>query len=221
MPLDYTSNTFSEVYKDDYSDSAGFHRILFNSGRPLQARELTQLQTILQTQIQRFADNVFLDGAAVGSSGAGVQKAAYVILENLASGRNAKDYEGVTLVGPASTDTSGLRFHVVHAEEAGTGRERGRVDLGRRARRSRGVALQGDLGFADLEGPRARCLEGCDTLGQHRPVSRLAVPEHGHLARERPGDLHTQIVAGHAFFAPRLALMRWRARTSSVRSRSL
>jgi hypothetical protein len=118
MPLDYTSNTFSEVYKDDFSDSAGFHRILFNSGRPLQARELTQLQTILQTQIQRFADNVFLDGAAVGSSGAGVQNAAYVILENLPSGRFAKDYEGVTLVGPSSTDTSGLRFHVVHAEES-------------------------------------------------------------------------------------------------------
>ena len=118
MPLDYTSNTFSEVYKDDYSDSAGFHRILFNSGRPLQARELTQLQTILQRQIQRFADNVFLDGAAVGSSGAGVQKAAYVIIEHLPSGHTAKEYEGVTLVGPANTETSGLRFHVVHAEEA-------------------------------------------------------------------------------------------------------
>ncbi|WP_341715289.1 DUF4815 domain-containing protein, partial [Limnobacter sp.] len=95
-----------------------FHRILFNSGRPLQARELTQLQTILQTQIQRFADNVFLDGASVGASGAGVQSASYVIIENLPSGRLAKDYEGVTLVGPASTDTTGLRFHVVHAEEA-------------------------------------------------------------------------------------------------------
>ena len=65
MPKDYTSTTFSEVYKDDYADSDGYYRVLFNSGRPLQARELTTLQTILQTQIQRFASNIFLDGAAV------------------------------------------------------------------------------------------------------------------------------------------------------------
>ena len=63
MPKDFTSTTFSEVYKDDWADSNNYYRILFNSGRPLQARELTQLQTILQEQIRRFADNVFLDGA--------------------------------------------------------------------------------------------------------------------------------------------------------------
>ena len=76
MPQDYTSTTFSEIYRDDYADSAGFQRILFNSGRPIQARELTQLQTIIQEQIRRFADNIFLDGAAVSSAGAGVQETA-------------------------------------------------------------------------------------------------------------------------------------------------
>ena len=65
MPKEFTSTTFSDVYKDDYRDSDNYHRILFNSGRPLQARELTQLQTILQNQIQRFADNIFLEGAGV------------------------------------------------------------------------------------------------------------------------------------------------------------
>ena len=41
MPQQFNANTFKNVYKDDFADSAGYHRILFNSGRPLQARELT------------------------------------------------------------------------------------------------------------------------------------------------------------------------------------
>ena len=44
-------NTFSTVYNDDYADSDHYHRILFNSGRALQARELTQSQTIIQKEI--------------------------------------------------------------------------------------------------------------------------------------------------------------------------
>ena len=86
MPTEYTSSTFSEVYKDDYVDSAGYHKILFNSGRALQARELTQLQTILQEQIRRFASNVFLDGAAVGASGTGLFCVSYVIVEEIPTG---------------------------------------------------------------------------------------------------------------------------------------
>ena len=53
-----TDQTFSTTYKDDFADSAGFHKILFNSGRALQARELNQLQTILQEQISRFGNNI-------------------------------------------------------------------------------------------------------------------------------------------------------------------
>ena len=48
----YTSTTFSSTYKDDFADSNNFHRILFNSGRTLQARELTQSQTITQKEIE-------------------------------------------------------------------------------------------------------------------------------------------------------------------------
>ena len=118
MPTEYTSSTFSEVYKDDYSDSAGFHKILFNSGRPLQARELTQLQTILHEQIRRFADNVFLDGAAIGASGTGLFCVSYVVVESIPTGYTAKDYVGVTLQGPPDTFTSGLQFEVIHAEDA-------------------------------------------------------------------------------------------------------
>ena len=43
-----------DPYYDDYDESKNFHRILFKPGLAVQARELTQLQTILQNQIDRF-----------------------------------------------------------------------------------------------------------------------------------------------------------------------
>ena len=69
MPTTFTSNVFSSTYKDDFLDSDNYHRILFNSGRALQARELTQMQTIIQEEIARFGRNIFKDGAAVNPGG--------------------------------------------------------------------------------------------------------------------------------------------------------
>ena len=72
MATTLTKTVFNSTYKDDFADSAGFHKILFNSGKALQARELTQLQTILQNQIQRFGDNIFKEGAVVKPGGVNV-----------------------------------------------------------------------------------------------------------------------------------------------------
>ena len=47
MATTFTDTLFSTKYKDDYADSDGYYRILFNAGRALQARELTQMQTII------------------------------------------------------------------------------------------------------------------------------------------------------------------------------
>lgn len=52
-------------YFDDFDESKNFHRILFRPGYPVQARELTQLQTILQNQIERFGKHIFVNGSSV------------------------------------------------------------------------------------------------------------------------------------------------------------
>lgn len=52
-------------YYDDFDYKKGFHRILFNPGRAVQARELTQMQTILQKQIDRFGEWAFKEGSLV------------------------------------------------------------------------------------------------------------------------------------------------------------
>ena len=52
-------------YYDDFAESKNFHRVLFRPSFAVQGRELTQLQTILQNQIERFGEHVFKDGAMV------------------------------------------------------------------------------------------------------------------------------------------------------------
>ena len=52
-------------YYDDFSKSKNFHRILFRPAFAVQARELTQSQTILQNQIEQLSDHIFEHGAMV------------------------------------------------------------------------------------------------------------------------------------------------------------
>lgn len=52
-------------YYDDFDEDKKFVRMLFRPGRAVQARELTQLQTIFQKQIERFGNFMFNEGAIV------------------------------------------------------------------------------------------------------------------------------------------------------------
>jgi hypothetical protein len=52
-------------YYDDYDEEKNFHRVLFRPAVPIQARELTQLQTILQNQVERFGDNIYRQGTII------------------------------------------------------------------------------------------------------------------------------------------------------------
>ena len=52
-------------YYDDFDITDNFHRVLFRPGFAVQARELTQLQSILQNQIERHAQNVFKEGTII------------------------------------------------------------------------------------------------------------------------------------------------------------
>jgi hypothetical protein len=60
-----TINFNTEPYYDDFDEDSKFYRILYRPGYAVQARELTQMQTILQNQISRFGDHVFKEGAMV------------------------------------------------------------------------------------------------------------------------------------------------------------
>ena len=62
-----TQNTNLNVspYFDDFDDSKNYNKVLFKPGFPIQARELTTLQSILHNQIEKFGQYFFKEGSVV------------------------------------------------------------------------------------------------------------------------------------------------------------
>ena len=54
-----------DPYYDDFDETKQFNRVLFKPAKAVQARELTQLQTILQKQVERFGSNVYKEGTVI------------------------------------------------------------------------------------------------------------------------------------------------------------
>ena len=63
MPQETNLNV--SPYFDDFDEEKNFKRVLFKPGVPVQARELTQLQTILQNQVEKFGQHFFKEGSMV------------------------------------------------------------------------------------------------------------------------------------------------------------
>ena len=52
-------------YFDDFDPKKDYYKVLFKPGYPVQARELTSLQSILQNQVEKFGQHFFKEGAKV------------------------------------------------------------------------------------------------------------------------------------------------------------
>ena len=115
MASTFIQSVFASTYKDDYKDSDNYHRILFNSGRALQARELTQLQTIIQSEMARFGRNIFKEGASVNPGG-GTCNSKYTFVK---LNTTTNTLPTASIVGNIFTgQTSGLRARVIEVVAA-------------------------------------------------------------------------------------------------------
>ena len=63
MPIETDLST--SPYFDDYKANNDYYKILFKPGVPVQTRELNQLQTMLQSQVEKFGDVIFKQGTIV------------------------------------------------------------------------------------------------------------------------------------------------------------
>ena len=61
----YQSSPYYDDYVSSGNEAKGHLKILFKPGIPVQTRELNQLQTLLQTQVDRFGSHVFEEGSRV------------------------------------------------------------------------------------------------------------------------------------------------------------
>ncbi len=67
MPLETNLNT--PPYYDDFDANNNFYRVLFRPSTAVQARELTQLQSILQDQVEKFGKHIFVEGSIIDGCG--------------------------------------------------------------------------------------------------------------------------------------------------------
>ena len=114
-----------DPYFDDFDADKQYHRILFKPARAVQARELTQMQTILQNQIERFGSNIYKDGTIV--TGINITTRTDLFYVKLVDQENFTDPEAYKqtederfeLVGASS----GLRAEIVEASNGFQTRE--------------------------------------------------------------------------------------------------
>lgn len=104
MPINTDLNV--TPYFDDYNEDNNYHRVVFKAATPVQARELTQLQSILQNQVERFGENILVEGTIVkGGNFNEIQKFPYVkILDNNTDDQTVvmENYVGASIVGQNS-----------------------------------------------------------------------------------------------------------------------
>lgn len=89
MPLETDFDT--SPYFDDFDENKKYYRILFRPTVAVQARELTQLQTMLQNQIDKFGNKILNDGSIIsGCSPTTIRSFDFVrVADNFTANANA------------------------------------------------------------------------------------------------------------------------------------
>ena len=104
-------------YYDDYVADNQYYRILYKPGYAVQARELTQQQTIQQQQISRFGHHVFTEGSIVIPGQFGIDRNIdYVKIKDIDNSNNAvtmSNFINQTVVG----QTNGITAFVIEVAD--------------------------------------------------------------------------------------------------------
>lgn len=88
-------------YYDDFDPTKNYHRILFKPGVAVQARELTQSQTILQDQVSKFGAGLYADGSKISGGNITVDN-NIVTAKIVNTDLNIANYTGLYIVGATS-----------------------------------------------------------------------------------------------------------------------
>jgi len=115
-----------EPFYDDFQASNGakeenYMRILFRPGYAVQARELTQIQSIIQNQIKQFGDHIFQNGSPVyGGQITYDLKVPYIKLQTSYNGSDVDVEDFDSAIVRNVSGTSKIRAKVVASDESQT-----------------------------------------------------------------------------------------------------
>jgi hypothetical protein len=71
-------NLNSSPYYDDFDPQKNYHRVLFTPGVAVQARELTQLQTVLSDQLSQLGSFSLKEGAVISGCEQKIENFSFV-----------------------------------------------------------------------------------------------------------------------------------------------
>ena len=116
-------------YYDDFDPDKDYYRVLFKPGFPIQARELTTLQSILQNQIESFGSHIFKEGSIVIPGNVVYDDQFYAVeIDATHQGGDVSlyidNFVGKRIVGQESNVTAQV-LHVISQNES----ERGNITL--------------------------------------------------------------------------------------------
>jgi hypothetical protein len=116
-------------YFDDFDPTNDYQKVLFKPGYPVQARELSTLQSILQNQVEKFGQHFFREGAKVIPGNIGYSQLYYAVqLANNFQGVPVEAYVdqlvGATITGQTSGVTA-VVDNILSSQDS----ERGSVTL--------------------------------------------------------------------------------------------
>ena len=116
------TNLNAAPYFDDFNAENNYHRILFRPGFAVQARELTQLQSALQHQIEAHGSHIFREGAMVVPGQGTVQKYASLKLASTFSAEQVdpSQYFNATTPVIITGETTGVTAKVIGFKTATT-----------------------------------------------------------------------------------------------------
>lgn len=121
MALDTNFN--ANPYYDDFDEDKKFLRLLYKPGYAVQARELTQAQTILQKQIERFGNHIFKNGSIVTGAETFFANTTYLKVDSTYLGADvtANNFIGKEIVDNATEPTKRAEVVKVYEANATTG----------------------------------------------------------------------------------------------------
>jgi len=99
-----------DPYYDDFSEDKKFLRLMFRPGYAVQARELTQIQTLLQNQIERLGSHVFEEGSIVLDGQISESRVKYGKVSLSAT------VDHTDFIGTVISKTGRAKARVIHAE---------------------------------------------------------------------------------------------------------
>lgn len=110
-------------YYDDFDSEKNFQKVLFKPGFPVQARELTTSQSILQDQLKSFGTNIFKDGSVVVPGSIAYDNNYYSVkLKSSNFGINIssyiKNFIGKNIIGQTSGVEAKIRFVLLPEEDS-------------------------------------------------------------------------------------------------------